>query len=500
MTTTNMTLTEAASTLLTSTLIGDEMITFTGIAIDSRLVQAGDLFFCISGNVQDGHQYAPKAVEQGAAALVVERQLELDIPQLIVKDARHALAVISNAFYRYPSQEVKLIGVTGTNGKTTTTYLIERIMQDAAISTGVVGTIEMRYAGQVFPMSGTTPSSYELQRSLRDMADQDVKACAIEVSSHALEQLRVAGSRFRVAVFTNLTQDHLDYHGSMEAYRDAKGLFFSRLGNTYAANEQERSYAVLNADDEASAVFKRMTTAETIMYGLNEGADVRATDIRITAQGTKFHVRTFKGNADIQLRMVGKFNVYNALAAISVGLIEGIELSAIVTSLESLQGVAGRVEAVQAGQEFSVIVDYAHTPDGLENVLQTVKEFAEGRIFCVFGCGGDRDRKKRPIMGQIAARYADYLLVTSDNPRTEVPDLILVDIEEGLKADEVSKERYELIVDRKAAITKAIEMASPNDVVLIAGKGHETYQIIGTEILDFDDRKVAEEAIRGTGL
>lgn len=492
-----MTVAEATSHLLTASIKGDASTIITGLAVDSRKVKAGDLFFCISGTADDGHRYAPQAAAAGAAALVVERVLDIELPQIVVKEARYALAVLANAYYEHPSEQMRLIGVTGTNGKTTTTFLIEKILSDAGLSTGVIGTIEMRYAGETYPMSGTTPSACDLQHSLRDMVDKGVKACAVEVSSHALHQGRVQGCRFRTAIFTNLTQDHLDYHGTMEAYREAKGLFFSRLGNTFAEKEEERSYAVLNADDPASSYFRSITSAETIMYGMHENADVRASDIKITAKGTSFQVDTFRGSQRVELKMVGKFNVYNALAAICAGLIEGIELAKIVASLESVPGVAGRVEAVNAGQLFSVIVDYAHTPDGLENVLSTVKEFAEGHIYCVFGCGGDRDRKKRPIMGQIAAKYADYLLVTSDNPRTEDPDLILLDIEAGLKEDQVSADRYELIVDRRAAITKAIEMASPKDVVLIAGKGHETYQLIGKDILDFDDRLVAEEAIRG---
>lgn len=493
-------LSEATSLLITASLKGDPSTVIQGLSNDSRHVKKGDLFFCISGIAQDGHQYAPQAVEAGAAALVVERELELDVPQLIVSNARHALAVLSTMFYGDPSEELRLIGVTGTNGKTTTTHLIERILMDAGQSAGVIGTIEMRYANQTFPMSGTTPDAMHLQQSLRSMADQGVQACAMEVSSHALEQGRVKGCHFRTAVFTNLTQDHLDYHGTMEAYREAKGLFFSRLGNTFSQKEEDRSYVVLNGDDPASEYFKGLTTAETIMYGLHETAHVRASHIQITSQGTSFKLDTFRGSAEVKLQMVGKFNVYNALAAISVGIIENIKLEDIVKSLEAVPGVAGRVEPVQAGQPFSVIVDYAHTPDGLENVLETVNEFAQGQVYCVFGCGGDRDRKKRPIMGQIAAKYADYLFVTSDNPRTEDPALILKDIEAGLKEHQVPESRYECIVDRRTAITKAIEKASPQDVVLIAGKGHETYQIIGKEIHDFDDRKVAEEAIRGLNL
>ncbi|WP_019420646.1 UDP-N-acetylmuramoyl-L-alanyl-D-glutamate--2,6-diaminopimelate ligase [Paenibacillus sp. OSY-SE] len=490
-------LSEASARMLTAKCKGDEETVCTGLAVDSRRVQQGDLFFCISGTVDDGHRYAERAVAAGAAALVVERELALPVPQLIVKNARHALAVLSDAFYQSPSKKLNLIGVTGTNGKTTITYLIEKILTDAKRKTGVIGTIQMRYANHVLPMSGTTPNALELQHALRNMVDEGVEAVAMEVSSHALVQGRVQGCRFRTAVFTNLTQDHLDYHETMEAYRDAKGLLFSRLGNSFADKEEERSYAVLNADDAASAHFAELTVAETITYGLSEQADVRAEAIRITAKGTSFKVHTFRGSADVQLRMVGTFNVCNALAAIAVGLIEGIELEAIRDSLQEVAGVDGRVESVEAGQPFTVIVDYAHSPDGLENVLQTVKEFAEGRVLCVFGCGGDRDRTKRPLMGKIAARYADYCFVTSDNPRTEDPALILVDIEAGLKEMSVDSSRYECIVDRRTAIAKAIEMASPHDVVLIAGKGHETYQIIGKETFDFDDRLVAKEAIRG---
>lgn len=493
-----MLLKKLATYFMTSQIRGDEETSCTGIAIDSRKVQPGDLFICLPGHTVDGHDYARQAAEQGAAALVVERWLdEVALPQLKVKDCRQAMAVLGGVFYGAPSSRLKVIGVTGTNGKTTTTYLIERIMQDQGKETGLIGTIQRRFAGQTYPMSGTTPESLELQKYLHDMAEGGGEYCVMEVSSHALAQGRVKGTRFRTAVFTNLTQDHLDYHKTMDEYRWAKGLFFSRLGNTYAENPEERSYAVLNVDDPASAYFAKQTAVEVITYGVEQDADVIASNISITARGTSFHVDTFRGSADISLRMVGKFNVYNALAAISAALLEGIPLTQIKASLESVKGVEGRVEAVDEGQDFAVIVDYAHTPDGLENVLRTVNEFAKGRVICVFGCGGDRDRKKRPIMGQIAAKYADYVLVTSDNPRTEDPQAILRDIEQGLIEDGVDQARYEMIVDRREAIGKAIEMASHEDVVLIAGKGHETYQLIGTKVLDFDDRIVAKEAIRG---
>lgn len=488
---------ELSACLATSRLYGDGEVEITDLQTDSRRVSPGDLFICLPGHTVDGHKYAPQAVASGASAIVCERKLELDIPQIVVDDCRFAMSVMSNAFFGSPSSRMRMIGVTGTNGKTTTTYLIERIMQDQNMKTGLIGTIQMRYDGQSYPMSGTTPESLDLQRSLHDMASKGVECCVMEVSSHALQQGRVKGADFRTAIFTNLTQDHLDYHHTMEEYRAVKGLFFSRLGNVISPWKEERKYAVLNADDEASLYFAAQTAAEVITYGIDNNANVRASQISITAKGTFFHVETFKGETDISLRMVGKFNVYNALAAITAALLEDVSLSDIKTSLEAIDGVAGRVESVDEGQEYAVIVDYAHTPDGLENVLRTVCEFATGKVLTVFGCGGDRDRTKRPLMGKIAAKYSDMVFVTSDNPRTEDPGLILKDIEAGLVEDGVTSDRYHMIVDRREAIGKAIEMASSGDVVLIAGKGHETYQLIGGVVHDFDDRIVAKEVIRG---
>ncbi|WP_438351623.1 UDP-N-acetylmuramoyl-L-alanyl-D-glutamate--2,6-diaminopimelate ligase [Paenibacillus sp. FA6] len=492
-----MRLNELASTLMIKRIIGNGDITLSGLQTDSQRVIAGDLFICLPGHTVDGHDYAVEAMTKGAVALVVERQLDIDLPQIIVKDCRYAMAVLSDSFFGSPSKQMKVIGITGTNGKTTTAYLIEKIMNDHGVKTGLIGTIQMRYGGRSFPMSGTTPEALELQRSLHDMGVSGTRCCVMEVSSHALEQGRVKGTDFRTVVFTNLTQDHLDYHNTMEKYREAKGLLFSRMGNSFQSSPDKRKFAVLNADDSASSYFKNITSSEVVTYGLDESADVRATQISISSQGTEFHVDTFKGSADVKLKMVGKFNVYNALAAITAALLEGIELEEIRRSLESLAGVDGRVEAVDAGQSFAVIVDYAHTPDGLENVLKTVKEFAEGRVLTVFGCGGDRDRAKRPLMGKIAAKYSDVVFITSDNPRTEEPEAILKEIEQGLIEDQISNDRYQLIIDRRTAIQKAIDMASPEDVVLIAGKGHETYQKIGQTTLEFDDRVVAKEAIRG---
>ncbi|NMO94781.1 UDP-N-acetylmuramoyl-L-alanyl-D-glutamate--2,6-diaminopimelate ligase [Paenibacillus lemnae] len=485
------------TSVLTAALIDGEETEVMGLTSDSRRVKPGDLFICLPGHTVDGHDYAAEAVKRGAAALVVNHRMDLPVTQVIVRDCKFALAALADAFYGQPSHTMTMIGVTGTNGKTTTTTLISKILNDFGLPTGLIGTIGMTYGGHTYPMSCTTPDALELQHSLSEMSRSGTQMCVMEVSSHALEQGRVKGTHFRTAVFTNLTQDHLDYHQSLQEYRSAKGLFFSRLGNAFDKDPKRRKYAVLNVDDEASRVFSKLTAAEIITYGIHHDADVRASRIQIGAQGTSFHVETFCGSADIKLKLIGNFNVYNTLAAITAALIEGVPLSFIQQSLETVSGVEGRVESVDEGQPYSVIVDYAHTPDGLENVLKTVKEIAAHRILTVFGCGGDRDRSKRPVMGRIAAQWSDMVFITSDNPRSEDPEQILKDIEKGLIEDNVPAERYLLIEDRREAIKKAIEMASPGDVVLIAGKGHETYQLIGGKVLDFDDRIVAKEAIRG---
>lgn len=491
-----MKLHELAQQLLVSRTVGDGNAVITELAVDSRQVAPGNLFFCLPGHTVDGHHYAAEAAAKGAAALVVSHELPLTLPQLVVPDTRLALAVLADSFYGHPSRVLRPVGVTGTNGKTTTTHLIEKIWSDCGIAPGVIGTIEARYGGKRVTMSGTTPDVLELQRLLRDMVAAGTQRCVMEVSSHALDQGRVKGTKFRTAIFTNLTQDHLDYHGTMEAYEAAKGLLFARLGNDYGACPEERCYAVLNADDPVSGRFAKLTAAEVITYGNEKDAHLRATNVNITPHGTTFTLITAQGERPITLRMVGKFNVYNALAALAATSCDGIPVEAAAASLESIPGVPGRVEAVDEGQSYAVVVDYAHTPDGLDNVLRTARELSSGRVICVFGCGGDRDRTKRPKMGKIAAALADTLIVTSDNPRTEDPLAILRDIEDGLIEANLSRDRYVMLPDRREAIEKAVEMASPGDVVLIAGKGHETYQLIGGVAHDFDDRLTARAALR----
>lgn len=475
---------------------GNPAVEFSGLSTDSRTTGAGDLFVCVRGLTVDGHAFAPTAVEKGAVALVVERELPLEVPQFVVPDARYAGALIARQFYGNPSRQMKVIGVTGTNGKTTTTMIIERILEEAGFRTGLMGTVHLKIGNTVEAAKNTTADAHTLQHTMRRMQEAKSDYCVMEVSSHALDQGRVIGVDFRTAVFTNLTQDHLDYHVTMEAYAAAKGLFFARLGNAAEPGERGRKFAVLNVDDPAHKQYLALTAAEPITYGIDREADVRATDLLLTAQGTRFTLHTFAGTTEVSLKLLGKFNIYNSLGAAAATLAEGIPLATVRAALERIPGVEGRVERVEAGQPFAVLVDYAHTPDGLMNVLDTVREFAAGRIITVFGCGGDRDRAKRPIMGKIAAERSGYTIVTSDNPRSESPESILLEVEKGVIEAGSSTSDYELIADRRMAIQKAVEMAKAEDVVLIAGKGHETYQIIGEAKLPFDDRAVAREAIR----
>lgn len=471
---------------------GDKQVDVTGITADSRKVQPGDLFICLTGLNHDGHAYAAEAVNRGAVAVLAEQELQLDVPVAIVPDTRRAMAIVADRFYQSPTQELTLIGITGTNGKTTTSHLIDRILQSQQKRTGIIGTIHTRIGDQYLELKNTTPDVLELQHSFRKMRDLDTEYAVMEVSSHALDMGRVRGCDFSIAVFTNLTQDHLDYHQTMEQYQYAKSLLFAQLGNIYRQGGGKT--AILNADDPVSEQFARVTAAQVITYGIDRPADVRATDIKLSHQGTSFTAHTFQGSMPFSLKLMGKFNVYNALAAIAATLVTGIPLAEIKRALEQVEGVSGRLEPVDEGQSFTVLVDYSHTPDSLENALQTVKEFARGRVFCVVGCGGDRDRGKRPLMAKIATKYADLSVLTSDNPRSEDPGAIIADMISGLEA--VRPGSLVTRVDRREAIHYAIGQATAGDVVLIAGKGHETYQTIKGVDYPFDDREVAREALK----
>ena len=470
----------------------DETIEINNIEMDSRAVTTGDLFVCIKGFTVDGHDYAKQAEENGAAAIIAEHPVDVQIPVVLVSDTTAALASIANTFFDAPTKAMNLIGVTGTNGKTTVTYLLEQIFNQYKQKTGVIGTIQIKIGDEAFPTENTTPDALLLQKTFRKMKDADVDTAIMEVSSHALDLGRVNGCDFDVAIFTNLSQDHLDYHKDMDDYLYAKSLLFSRLGNTYT--DASRKFAVLNADDPHSSFLKRTTAQQVLTYGCEQSADVTAKNIKLAITHTAFTLSTPIGDVEIDSHLIGMFNIYNMLAAASAALVKGVPLAVVKAALESVKGVDGRFEAVREGQPFAVIVDYAHTPDSLENVLLTIKEFAEKKVYVVVGCGGDRDRSKRPLMAGIAAKYADRAILTSDNPRTEDPLAILKDM-----TAELDPAQYEMIADRKAAIKHAIELAESGDIILIAGKGHETYQIIGHTKHDFDDRVAAREAIHQKG-
>ncbi|RDU38484.1 UDP-N-acetylmuramoyl-L-alanyl-D-glutamate--2,6-diaminopimelate ligase [Neobacillus piezotolerans] len=451
-------------------------------------VQAGSLFICIKGLSVDGHDLAAEAVKNGAAAIVAQKELDVPVPVYIVRDTSRAKAILADAFYGHPSHGIHLTGITGTNGKTTTSHLIERIFADAGNKTGLIGTMYTKVGDKKYEVKNTTPESLTLQRTFKLMADEGVTHAVMEVSSHALDYGRVHGTDFNVAVFTNLTQDHLDYHKTMDRYRQAKSLLFSQLGNAYS--DASPKFAVLNADDPATEEFIRVTAALILTYGIDEKADIMAKNISLSPQGTTFTLEISGKNYPVSMKQVGKFNVYNALAAIGAAVASGIKPELAISSLERIEGVAGRFETVDAGQDFTIIVDYAHTPDSLENVLKTIREFAKKDVYVLAGCGGDRDKAKRPLMARIACDYATHPVFTSDNPRSEVPDAILRDMEEGVKG-----RYYKVIPDRKDAIEFAVGSAKAGDVILIAGKGHETYQEIKGVRYDFDDRVCAKEAV-----
>jgi len=458
-----------------------------GLKYDSRQVITGDLFFCVPGFKTDGHLYADKAVKCGAAALVVERYLEgLNVPQIKVKNARDAMSLMATLFYDYPSNKFGLIGVTGTNGKTTTTYLIKSILE-ASHRVGIIGTIGNMIGDQTLPASRTTPEAVDLQYMFSQMLKENASYGVMEVSSHALDLKRVHGSSFDVGVYTNLSQDHLDFHESLDAYKESKGALFEMIGNYKKRRPQ---YAVINRDDNYYEYFRNKARVPVYTYGINEDCDFRAKNINVQGHGVSYDLVFPKGSVSLKLKMTGLFNVYNSLAAFVVGYLEGIEPDVIKDKLEAVMGVPGRFERVDANQNFTVIVDYAHTPDSLINVLTSAQNFVKGRIITVFGCGGDRDRTKRPLMGEAVAKYSTYSIVTSDNPRNEEPVAIITDILPGL--DKLSVP-YEVVVDRKQAIGKAIQMAQKDDLILIAGKGHETYQEVKGKTYPFDDKEIAKE-------
>jgi UDP-N-acetylmuramoyl-L-alanyl-D-glutamate--2,6-diaminopimelate ligase len=477
----------------------------TGLAYDSREVAPGDLFFCVSGFQSDGHRFAPEAVRAGAAALVLERPLSLGVPEVLVASARAAMAPAAARFYGEPARRLRVVGVTGTNGKTTTAYLVRALLEAGGEQCGLLGTVKSVIGGEERQVARTTPEAIDLQEDLRAMLDGGDVACAIEVSSHALELGRVDAIAFAAAIFTNLTQDHLDFHADMEEYFQAKRrLFVSR---------EPPVVSVLNVGDD----YGRRLAAEVqgaLTFAVGEPADYTATDVRCGFDGCRFTLRTPAGTRELALPMPGRFNVANALSALAAAHALGVDLDVLVAALERGVHVPGRFEPVEEGQEFAVLVDYAHTPDSLENVLRAARELAEsgedGRVLCVFGAGGDRDRGKRPLMGEIAARLSDVAIVTSDNPRSEDPEQIIQEIlggvvggggEAGASPGAGSPARAGTAEvrsnsDRRAAIEQAIASARRGDVVVIAGKGHEQGQEFADgHKLPFDDAAVARAAL-----
>ena len=450
-------------------VVGEPAVEIADLAYDSRAVPPGALFFCVPGERSDGHDFADRAVKEGASALVVQRPVPARVPQIVVTDVREAMARAAAEFFGRPTTQLDVAAVTGTNGKTTTSFLLHSILEAAGRKPGLLGTIESRVGSERRPAIRTTPEAIDLQRTFREMLDAGNLSVALEATSHGSEQKRLLDVRFAVLVFTNLSQDHLDFHGTMEAYFDAKRRLFLD-GLPPAAVNVGDPYGKQLADE------LRGLGGQLVTFGFADEADLGPGDVDVNTS-----------------RLRGRFNVENILGAAAAGRLLGIESSAIAAGIENLDGVPGRFESVDEGQAFTVLVDYAHTPEALENVLRAARELDAGRVLCVFGCGGDRDRGKRPIMGEIAGRLADIAIVTSDNPRSEEPRAIIDEIVAGAEG------ALEIEPDRREAIARAVEEARPGDVVLIAGKGHEQGQQFRDRTVPFDDREVAREALRRLG-
>ena len=467
-----------------------EIISFDGdlneqineIAYDSRNVKEGDVFVCIKGYKTDGHKYAASAAEKGAKIIVAEDKIDVCAKVMYVKDTRCALALMAKAYFADPMKGKKLIGVTGTNGKTTVTYLVKKICRDHNMRLGLIGTNQNMIGDEIIPTERTTPESFELYSLFDHMAKKGADGVVMEVSSHALDLKRVYGCEFETAVFTNLTQDHLDFHGTMENYFNAKKKLFSMCKN-----------AVINIDDEYGK--RILPSCKFLSYGIeNEKASLNAKNIKISASGVNFDLVYENQTYDAHLPIPGKFSVYNALAAIGAAISLKISPQDAVDSLKTAHGVKGRCEVVKTNTPYTVIIDYAHTPDGLENIISTINEFKENRVITLFGCGGDRDRTKRPIMGKTAGKLSDFLVVTSDNPRSEDPAKIIDDIMPGVLE---SGCEYIRIENRREAIKWAMENAKKGDIIILAGKGHETYQILKDKTIHFDEREVIAEVLAG---
>jgi UDP-N-acetylmuramoyl-L-alanyl-D-glutamate--2,6-diaminopimelate ligase len=481
-------------TLLSATavrqIIGTLDRTVESIAYDSRRVQRNGLFVALRGEKTDGHQFIEQAIERGASVIVTEREEKQPrVTDLVVDDTRMAMADLAAAFYGWPAAKLKMAAVTGTNGKTTTTFLIKHICEKAGLRCGLIGTVRYEIGERVLPATRTTPESLDLQELLAQMTNAGCRAAAMEVSSHALALERTRGLEWDVAVFTNLTQDHLDFHGTMENYFESKAKLFTQLAGQ---EKKQKPVAIVNIDDRygEQLLGKIDKNIFVVTFGMSARADFRASNYRMEFGGTSYQLDARGKSYLVRVPLIGRFNVANSLAALAAANALGLSLREAVLSLGKTPQVPGRLEAVPAKRQFQVFVDYAHTPDALLNVLKTLRELQPGRLIVVFGCGGDRDRQKRPLMGEVVDRHADFAIITSDNPRKEDPDAIIAEVEKGFHGN-----HYEKITDRTAAIKRAIELAQPRDIVLIAGKGHENYQEFADNTVPFDDIQVARRAL-----
>jgi len=489
-----MQLKQLVQQLTAATVEGPLEREITGITYDSRRVTPGMVFVAIPGQSTDGHEYISAAVERGATAVICERNGSLfpRATKIRVDDVREAMARAALSYYQNPSSKLKVIGVTGTNGKTTITFMVKSILEAAGIKTGLMGTVQYEIGDRVIPAHRTTPESLEVQQMMSQMLRAECQACVMEVSSHALDQKRVFGIDFDVAIFTNLTRDHLDYHDTMDNYFAAKKKLFTSLGQGI-----KKGAAVVNIDDNFGARLAEQTKVD-FTFGFQKAARLRATKLELGKDASRFVVETPERKFACRLPLIGRHNVYNALAAVGAGIALDIPVVKLQAALNAIPPVPGRLEMIVLGQSFGVFVDYAHTDDALKNVLKTLREITKGRLLVAFGCGGSRDTGKRARMGRAAAELADFTIITSDNPRNETPQKIALQIEEGYRS--VRAEAYSVELDRRRAIQAIISKAEPGDAVLIAGKGHETYQEFEGTVVPFDDRAHAREALESLGF
>lgn len=465
---------------------GNLDIEIEGIAYDSRNVRQNYLFVCISGSANDGHNYIDEAISKGAVAIIVEKDVAREGVTIVrVEQSRKTLPIIASKYYNHPTDSLKLIGITGTNGKTTTTYLVKSILESWNKKVGLIGTISIEIGNREIESTRTTPESLDLQQIFREMLDCGADYGVMEVSSHSLEFGRVDGCKFHTGVFTNLTQDHLDFHKTIENYRKAKEKLFYMTKHVNIINIDDKEGRTIGDNIKSSGI-------PLLTYGINQKADIMAKDIKISDEGVVFKLITPDFETKIKSSIPGRFSVYNCLAAASIAYAEGIDNVTISKGIEKILYVPGRSEVIDIDKPYKIIIDYAHTPDGLENILNSIKYYVKGRIIAVFGCGGDRDKTKRPKMGEIAGRLSDYCIITSDNPRTEDPYSIIQEIEEGIKDTNCS---YICIENRREAIKYAMELAKSGDIILLAGKGHETYQVRKDKTIDFDERVIVKELL-----